>query len=133
MSPDPVSWLVIEPGWHVLDSSGGEVGRVEEVVGDSNLDIFDGLAIATSIAGHPRYVAAEQVAGIVEGAVTLTLDAASASALPEYQPPGETIEVSSEKAGLGTRLESDLVPSTRTEHVSFLRRILLWFGLAGKR
>jgi hypothetical protein len=31
---DPVSWLVIEPGWEVVDANGEHLGRVEEVVGD---------------------------------------------------------------------------------------------------
>ena len=45
---DPVSWLLIEAGWKVLAADGSEVGKVDEVTGDSNADIFDGLAIATS-------------------------------------------------------------------------------------
>ena len=53
---DPVSWLLIETGWKVIDVDGGEVGEVDEVVGDSGADIFDGLAIATSMFGKPRYV-----------------------------------------------------------------------------
>ena len=51
---DPVSWLLIEPGWKVRAADGSEVGEVDEVVGDSNVDIFDGLAIATSRLGEPR-------------------------------------------------------------------------------
>jgi sporulation protein YlmC with PRC-barrel domain len=48
---DPVSWFVIEPGWKVVDSQGQEVGSVDEVVGDSNSDIFNGLSISTSLLG----------------------------------------------------------------------------------
>jgi len=54
---DPVSWLMIEPGWKVAAADGSEVGEVDEIAGDSSLDIFDGLAIATSAFGKPRYVA----------------------------------------------------------------------------
>jgi hypothetical protein len=70
---DSVSWLMIEPGWKVLAADGSEVGEVDEVAGDSSIDIFDGLAIATSAFGKPRYVPAEQVGEITEGTVRLKL------------------------------------------------------------
>ena len=47
MSGDPVSWLVIEPGWKVTDARGAAAGRVAEVAGDEQLDIFDGLVVET--------------------------------------------------------------------------------------
>ena len=37
---DTVSWLLIEAGWTVLAADGTEVGKVDEVTGDSNADIF---------------------------------------------------------------------------------------------
>jgi len=133
MSNDPVSWLVVQPGWKVESVEGDEIGRVEEVAGDSSADIFDGLVVAFSMFAKPRFVAAEQVAGITDGRVKLALDRASAEALPAYAEPGESIEVGPEKAGIMTRLESDVVPAPRTEHIPLLRRILLWFGLTGRR
>src|SRR5437667_12142059 len=68
---DPVSWLMIRGGWKVVAADGSEVGEVDEVAGDDTEDIFDGLAIATSSFGKPRYVPAEQVAGITQGVVRL--------------------------------------------------------------
>src|SRR6185437_6766460 len=64
---DPVSWFLIRPGWKVVGSDGEHVGTVEEVAGDEGHDIFDGLAVATSVLGTPRYVPAEQVTTIEEG------------------------------------------------------------------
>ena len=58
---DPVSWLVIERGWDVLDREGERVGKVEETVGDSSHDVFDGLSITTRLVGRPRYVPSEQI------------------------------------------------------------------------
>ena len=52
---DPVSWLMIRPGWKVYSSDGTEVGAVDEVAGDESQDIFDGLAVATSALGKPIY------------------------------------------------------------------------------
>jgi hypothetical protein len=109
---DPVSWFLIEPGWRVEAADGQEVGRVLEVTGDSNADIFDGLSIAFSMFDRPRYVPAEHVAEIVEGRVRLTLGRAE-------------IE----------RLEATAAEPTsvRKESLPLLRRILLWFGLTGRR
>ena len=90
---DPVSWLLIEPGWKVLAADGSEVGKVHEVAGDSNADIFDGLAIARSTRGKPRYVPAEQVAEITQGAVRLSLTLEQAAQLEEYQEPPESVRI----------------------------------------
>jgi hypothetical protein len=71
--PDPVSWIMIEQGWTVIDSAGDEVGRVDEVLGDEDADIFSGLRILTAAIGKKTYVPAENVGGIVEGRVQLQL------------------------------------------------------------
>jgi hypothetical protein len=84
---DPVSWLVIEPGWKVLDSAGEEVGSVEEVVGDSGVDIFNGLAISTGLLGGSRYVPAEVVGEITEGNVQLRLSADEVKKLGDFKEP----------------------------------------------
>jgi len=69
--PDPVSWIMIEPGWTVVDSDGNEVGRIDDVLGDENADIFSGLHILTGVSGKQTYVPAESVEEIVEGRVRL--------------------------------------------------------------
>lgn len=133
---DPVSWLMIEPGWRVDASDGTEVGRVEEVTGDSSHDIFDGLAIAFSALGRQHYVPAEQVGPITEGVVTLNLDKAAIAKLADFNEPAEEEEIESEKAPLSTRVRSFERKPTfdRTpEPVPLLRRVLEWLGLAGKR
>jgi hypothetical protein len=131
---DPVSWLMIEPGWRVEDSTGANVGRVLEVVGDSNADIFDGLAIASSAVAKPRYVPAEQVGEIVDGCVRVKLAERAIDALPEYQEPPVEEDIEPEKAPLADRVESAVVPpSTRSSDIPLVRRVLLWFGLTGRR
>ena len=62
---DPVSWLLIEPGWEVVGANGERIGKVDEVLGDPEADIWDGLTV------DGKYVPAEQVASIVEGLITL--------------------------------------------------------------
>jgi hypothetical protein len=62
---DPVSWLMIEHGWEVVDANGKRVGKVDEVLGDTEADIWDGLTVSG------EYVPAEDVAEIVDGRITL--------------------------------------------------------------
>ena len=71
--PDPVSWMVIEQGWSVVDADGDDVGRIDEVLGDEDADIFNGLQVLTGVLGTPKYVPAERVGEIVEGRVRLDL------------------------------------------------------------
>jgi hypothetical protein len=90
---DPVSWYLIEQGWEVVGSDGEAIGKVEETVGDSTHDIFDGLTVGTGLLSRPRYVAAELVGGIVEGRVTLTIDHEAFERLDHYSEPPPTEEV----------------------------------------
>jgi hypothetical protein len=85
---DPVSWFVVERGWAVVGSDGAKLGTVDEVLGDSSLDIFDGLAVASGVLGKPRYVPAELVAEIVEGSVWLSIAGDEFGRLDEYEAPG---------------------------------------------
>jgi hypothetical protein len=134
LTGDPVSWFLIEPGWRVEASDGREVGRVLEVTGDSSADIFDGLAVASSMFRKPRYVPAEQVAAIVDGHIRLRLDHLGVEQLGEFVQPAEEDRIESEPAPVTSRIETAVAtPSSRRASIPFLRRILLWFGLAGRR
>jgi len=134
---DPVSWLLIRPGWKVLAAEGAEVGEVDEVAGDDSADIFDGLAIATSPLGKPRYVPAEQVSEITEGAVRLSLTEEQVGALGEYLEPATSLEIEPDsKGGLGESLGAEvrevegkvLAPTQRHEHsMNIWRRIAFFF------
>jgi hypothetical protein len=85
--PDPVSWLVIEPGWEVVDSGGQGVGKVHELVGDTGKDIFNGLAVSPGLLKTTRYVPAELVGTIVEGRVQLTISSGDFDRLEEHEEP----------------------------------------------
>ena len=92
MTP-PVSWFVIEKGWRVVGSEGSEVGRVDEVVGDADSDIFNGLSVSKGLLHRRRYVPAECVREIREGQVVLSLDRAGFDRLGAHEepPPSEQI------------------------------------------
>jgi uncharacterized protein YrrD len=78
----PVSYLALEEGVAVLASDGEEVGHVAHVLADEEQDIFDGIVISHGLGRH-TFADAEQVAAIHEHAVSLTVSAAEAEALPE--------------------------------------------------
>ncbi|HZP74058.1 MAG TPA: DUF2171 domain-containing protein [Gaiellaceae bacterium] len=130
---DPVSWLLIRPGWKVVGADGAELGEVDEVAGDENRDIFDGLAVATSAFSKPRYVPAERVTEITDGVVHLS---AGIESFDEYLEPAssEIIEPDS-KGGVGEsigaevrELEGDvLAPTQRHEHPMNLWRRIAFF------
>jgi hypothetical protein len=134
---DPVSWLTIETGWDVLAVDGQRVGGVDEIVGDDTEDIFDGLAIATSAFGKPRYVPAEQVAEITEGVVRLSLTQEQVDRLGEYLEPATSAEIEPDsKGGIGEALGSDLreiegdvaAPTQKHEHsMNIWRRIAFFY------
>ena len=134
---DPVSWLLIETGWKVLAADGDHVGGVDEVVGDDTEDIFDGLAIATSALGKPRYVPAEQVAEITDGVVRLSLTREEIAQLGEYLEPATSAEIEPDsEGGVGEALGADLrevegkvfAPIQRHEHsMNLWRRIAFFF------
>jgi hypothetical protein len=83
---DPVAWTVVEAGWKVVDSAGAQVGTIDQVVGDPELDIFDGLSVrkGADILSRPKYVPSEQVGPIEEGTVHLTIDANAFAELEGY-------------------------------------------------
>lgn len=82
---------MIERGWKVVAADGSEVGKVEEIVGDTGSDIFNGLSISTGLLGKPKYVPAERVREITEGCVELDLSTDAVDNLDDHevQPPSE--------------------------------------------
>jgi hypothetical protein len=139
---DPVSWLMIETGWKVLAADGTEVGKVDEVAGDSSADIFDGLAVATSALGKPRYVPAEEIASIEPGIVRLRLTRDRTEQLDEYLEPATSAAIEPDsKGGVGETLAADtrklegkaFAPTQTHEHsMNFWRRLAFFFRRLGR-
>jgi hypothetical protein len=134
---DPVSWLMIRPGWDVYGADGPKVGEVDEVAGDDTVDIFDGLAIASSALAKPQYVAAERVARITDGSVYLSLTKQQVEQLGEYLEPATSAIIEPDgKSGFGAslgadarKLEGEIFAPTQThEHsMNIWRRLALSF------
>ena len=120
---DPVSWFLIERGWRVLDRDGEEVGTVDEITGDQNADIFDGLSIAAGASPRTRYVPSEQVDEITEGTVKLALTKDEVEALQEFAEPPASLEISSEKASLTDRAAAPFIDEGETPKRGFWNRL----------
>jgi uncharacterized protein YrrD len=72
--PDPVAWTVVERGWQVTGSDGEKLGYVDDILGDAEADIFDGLSVSGGLFKERRYVPAEQVGPIYDGEIRLLID-----------------------------------------------------------
>ena len=83
---EPVSWFLIEDGWSVVGASGTEIGEVSAVIGDQDMDIFDGLRV--SAGGDTRYVPADLVGPIEEGRVTVRAEFDDLDQTPADDEPG---------------------------------------------
>lgn len=85
---DPqVAWTAIEEGATVVASGGEEDGRVAEIAGDYEADIFSGLVVRTGALEPKRFLPAERVRGIWPSRVEVDVSAQELRALPEYEEP----------------------------------------------
>jgi hypothetical protein len=81
---DPVSNYALQQGARVYTSDGEDIGAVEHVLSDEELDVFDGIVFdGRSGPGGWRFADAELVAQIGSKGVVLTVDSAAAAKLPE--------------------------------------------------
>jgi hypothetical protein len=100
-----VAWTALDPGAVVIASDGSEVGRVKELAGDENADIFDGLVVTHSEHGTSHYIASERVKRIWPGRVETDLSPEEAASLPAYEEPKVTTWHADEGGGFGARLK----------------------------
>lgn len=82
-----VSWKAIERDARVRSSDGQDVGKVAEVVGDPDADIFNGLVVSLGLLDANRYVPAESVTGIWPDRVEVAATADELERAPEYEQP----------------------------------------------
>ena len=96
-----LAWTDVQEGWRVLASDGSDVGKVKQLVGDRESDIFEGFEVDVQTIGPDRFVSFEHVVGIAEGHIRLDLSPDQVHALPE-QHGASRAEVSGDE-GTGKR------------------------------
>ena len=87
MNEPEVSWKSIEKGARVDASDGQELGKVVEIAGDSDADIFSGLVVSLSRLGSNRFLPSERVTGIWPNRVSTSIASAEVESLAEYEEP----------------------------------------------
>jgi sporulation protein YlmC with PRC-barrel domain len=102
--PDRVAWTGLETGALVIAADGSEVGKIKEVVGDEEADIFDGLVVNHSRRGSSHYIASERVKSIWPERVETDLSPEEAGSLPVYDEPKVTAWHAGDGGGFGARL-----------------------------
>jgi hypothetical protein len=113
MSEEPeVSYLVLSRGTPVHDVTGTAFATVEHVLADEELDLFDGIVVATD--SGIRFVDRNQVAAITATAVRTVLSPEEARALP--QPDGDAIFTVDGLQDVGGSLTARLGRLFRREH-----------------
>ena len=69
-----IAWLALDEGAPVYDVHGERIGVVEGIVGDSPAGIFDGVIVhPRPLPGHHRFADLDQIEGLYEGGVLLTV------------------------------------------------------------
>ena len=79
----PISYEAAARGTPVLSSAGTQIGTLEHVLEVPELDVFDGIVIATT-AGL-RFIDADDVQQITRGSIRCSLDDTQAAQLPAPQ------------------------------------------------
>ena len=87
MNEPEVSWKSIEKGARVDASDGQELGKVVEIAGDSEADIFSGLVVSLSRLGSNRFLASERVTRIWPDRVSTSIASDDVESLAEYEEP----------------------------------------------
>lgn len=130
-----LSWLTIEAGWKVVSSDGKEIGYVEQIVGDSDEDVFNGLSISLDFFDEPRYLPSEKVGRIFDDRVEILFTAAEAERLEEFLEPPPSLDIDADKASWSDRLiegVTDIDP--RPDDVPRWKRVVPWLkSLGGRR
>ena len=77
-----VAWLAMPEKAPVIGASGEEIGRMEELLGDKEDDIFHGIVLKLARGGHKVEVAANRIPKITTRRVYTDLAADELERLP---------------------------------------------------
>lgn len=108
----PISYQGLAVGTNVCSADGTSIGTVEHVLQEPDLDLFDGLAVAT----HQglRFIDRDQITSITTRTVTTSLSVADAEQLPE--PEGDPVYHVNALQDVGPSLTAHLGRMFRREH-----------------
>jgi hypothetical protein len=109
---EPISYQGLAVGTNVCTADGTSIGTVEHVLQEPDLDLFDGIAIATQ--RGLRFVDRDQITTITTRTVTTTLTLSEAEQLPE--PEGDPVYHVNALQDVGPALTARIGRMFRREH-----------------
>ena len=80
-----IAWKAIEGRTPVFSTEGKAVGKVSQVVGDPEADVFTGLAVSLGALDPDRFVPSENVRGIWSDRIDVALTKAEIERLSAYE------------------------------------------------
>ena len=80
-----VAWLAMPEKAPVLGQAGEEIGRMEELLGDKEDDIFHGIVVKLAAGGRKVEVRADRIPKITTRRVYTDLAADELERLPEFR------------------------------------------------
>jgi hypothetical protein len=80
-----VSWKVIEAGASVVTSDGTKAATVSRVVGDTDADVFTGLAVKAGVLREERLIPSERVRAIYPDRIEVDLTSSDVEHLPPFK------------------------------------------------
>jgi hypothetical protein len=83
--PQPISWRTVVYATPVISSDGERVGEVREMLGSDADDIFHGIRVGLSRAGHDVMVPSDAVTSLSTGEVRTSLTRADIAGLPAFE------------------------------------------------
>jgi len=82
-----VSWKSIQKGARVHAVDNQELGKVVEIAGDTDADIFSGLVVSLSRLSSNRFLPSERVTAIWPDRVATSVASDEVESLTEYKRP----------------------------------------------
>jgi hypothetical protein len=97
-----VSWKAIEAGASVITPDGTKA-TISRVVGDTDADVFTGLAVKTGVLHAERLVPSERVLAIYPDRVEVDLNGSELESLPPFEET-PVVRIEPEAPGFFARL-----------------------------
>jgi hypothetical protein len=129
-STPQIAWRAIAEDTPVFSSDGEEAARVTKVVGDTEADIWDGLAVSIDALGPDRLLPAERVRGIWPDRIEAGLTRAEIEQLPPFEET-PTVAWEAEEEDVGSFLRRFFRPGDPLEIGPSIIRALVWAAAWG--
>jgi hypothetical protein len=81
---DPIAWREVTPNTPVIARDGEKVGRLSEVLGSQEEDIFHGIEVHLDGQDRAVLVPSDDVSEITRGGISVSLTAAELRDLPQH-------------------------------------------------